>query len=446
MVSNDTIAALSSGSGRAGVAVIRVSGSRAGQALQSLTGKSLPPARQAVVRRVLDPGGGEHLDTGLVIWFPGPESFTGEDCAEFHVHGGGAVVEGVLAALSSVPGVRPAEAGEFTRRAFGNGKLDLTAVEGLADLIEAETAEQRRQALRQYGGSLSERLDGWRQRLIGCLAYLEADIDFSDEDDVDVGGIAARLSEIQAIAAEIRGFLADGRRGERLRNGVHVAIIGPPNAGKSSVLNALAQRDAAIVSETAGTTRDVVEVHLDLGGVPFILADTAGLRAAEEIDPVEAEGMRRARSQAEEADLRILVVDGTGDAAMLGDPVFESAELILANKTDLSAWEHPSSGKGQKVLPVSARDGTGFEQVISALQALSGVEGAAALEGSVTRARHRAALERAAGALESVASGMAPELAAEELRVAARELGRVTGAVDVEDLLDVIFRDFCIGK
>ncbi|MAN79235.1 MAG: tRNA uridine-5-carboxymethylaminomethyl(34) synthesis GTPase MnmE, partial [Magnetovibrio sp.] len=302
-MSGHTIFALASGGARAGVAVIRLSGPGAAAALTALApGKPLADPRRAVLRALRDPATGEVLDQALVLFFPGPGSFTGEDVAEFHLHGGPAVVEGVLAALGQVAGLRPAEAGEFTRRAFLNGKLDLTQAEAIADLVAAETSEQRRQALDQAAGALGQIYEGWRARLIAAIAHVEAGIDFADEDlpeDID----RAARDALAALAGEIAAHLDDGRRGERLRAGVHLALLGRPNAGKSTLLNLLAGRDAAIVSETAGTTRDVIEVHLDLGGVPVIVADTAGLR--DSADAVEREGVRRAAARADWADLKL---------------------------------------------------------------------------------------------------------------------------------------------
>ena len=302
----DTIFALSSGRPPAAIAVVRISGSRAGEALKALIGK-VPAPREAALARVRDPASGEIIDQALALWFPGPNSETGEDVAELQLHGGGAVIAATLAALSRLPGLRPAEAGEFTRRAFENGKLDLTAVEGLADLVAAETEGQRRQALRQLQGALGAPAESWRQRLIQALALVEARIDFSDEADVPEDLLAPALAIARELEGEIAAALADGRRGERLREGLTVAIAGPPNAGKSTLLNRIARREAAIVSPYAGTTRDVIEVHLDLGGWPVTLLDTAGIR--ETGDPVEMEGVRRARDRAQGADLVLWVVD-----------------------------------------------------------------------------------------------------------------------------------------
>src|SRR5450432_4096680 len=313
--SRPTIFALSSGRGPAAIAVIRISGSRAGAALEAL-GVKIPSPRQASLARVRDPRSNDIIDEALILWFPAPASETGEDVAELQLHGGRAVIAAVLDALAGIEGLKPAEAGEFTRRAFENGKLDLTAVEGLADLVAAETQGQRRQAFRQMKGLLGTRAETWRQRLIQALALVEARIDFSDEADVPDNLLAPALAIAREMETEIAAALADGGRGGRLREGLVVAIAGPPNAGKSTLLNLLAKREAAIVSPYAGTTRDVIEVHLDLLGWPVTLLDTAGIRDTE--DPVELEGVRRARERAAGADLVLWVVDASAPGARPG--------------------------------------------------------------------------------------------------------------------------------
>jgi tRNA modification GTPase len=442
-----SIFALSSAPGRAGVAVIRVSGPGAGPALDVLA-PPRPEPRVARLRRICD-AAGHAIDRGLVLWFPGPGSFTGEDLAELHVHGGRAVVQAVTEALSAQPDLRPAEAGEFTRRAFDAGKLDLAEVEGLADLIDAETRAQARQAVRQMEGALSRRIEDWRTRLLQAQAHLEAEIDFSDA-ELPEGLSHSVRREVAALADEVAAALEDAGRGERLRDGLSVAILGAPNAGKSSLLNALARRDAAIVAETAGTTRDVVEVHLDLGGYPVTLADTAGLRelAATAPDGVEAEGIRRAHAQAETADLRLAVFDATVGVDRATAELLDANAVVAWSKTDRpEAGPPPAALRESQVVPVSARSGAGLPALLERLEAEAmehlGVPGGAP---AITRARHRSALEDAAGALVRSAETGEPELAAEELRLAGQALGRITGRVDVEDLLDVIFRDFCIGK
>jgi tRNA modification GTPase len=446
---DDTIFALSSGRPPAAIAVVRLSGPRAGVALQALTGR-LPAPRQAALARVRDPASGEIIDEALVLWFPAPNSETGEDVAELQLHGGRAVIAGVLAALGQIEGLRPAEAGEFTRRAFENGQLDLTAVEGLADLIGAETEAQRRQAYRQLKGLLGDRAEGWRQRLIEALALVEARIDFSDEADVPEDLVGPALEIARGLRDEIAAALEGAARGERLRDGLVVAIAGPPNAGKSTLLNRIAKREAAIVSPFAGTTRDVIEVHLDLDGYPVTLLDTAGIR--DSADPVEQEGVRRARDRAAEADLVLWVVDASDKGADIGPP-FPAAQAVwlVFNKIDNMNSEYNNkftSSISVHSFEISSLTGRGMNSLIKAL-----AEHASNYFGSepavVSRERHRRSLIDTQAALDrALAEGPAgrEDIIAEELRLAARALGRLTGRVDVEDVLDAIFRDFCIGK
>jgi tRNA modification GTPase len=444
---SDTIFALATAPGRAGIAMVRVSGEGAAAALRDLAG-TLPPPRQALHARFRDPQNGETLDDGIALYFAAPASFTGEDIAELHLHGSRAVLAAVFAALGRRPGFRLAEPGEFTKRAFLNGKLDLTTAEAIADLVEAETAAQRRQAMRQLGGEFGRRCEMWRAGLIAAQARLEAEIDFPEE-GLPAEQWSSAKRALAALRAEIATELADDRRGERLRVGVSVAILGPPNAGKSSLMNALARREVAITSHLAGTTRDVIEVALDLGGYPVVLADTAGLRPGTDI--VEEEGVRRARARAGSADLKLVVLDATRpeEAAAVRDLV-DAQTLIVANKIDCArqpaetAWAD-ALGAGP-ALRCSATQGEGIAALIARLAAAVEAmltSGAAPL---VTRARHRQALERCVAALERFAAASLPELAAEDLRAAARELGRITGRVDVEDMLDALFREFCIGK
>ena len=495
-----TIFALSSGRGPAAIAVVRISGPRAGAALERL-GINIPSPRRARLARIRDPQSNEIIDEALALWFPAPNSETGEDVAELQLHGGRAVIAATLAALGRIEGLKPAEAGEFTRRAFENGKLDLTAVEGLADLVAAETEGQRRQAFRQMKGLLGNRAEDWRRKLIQALALVEARIDFSDEADVPENLIQPALAIARALADEIAGALADGSRGERLREGLVVAITGPPNAGKSTLLNRIARREAAIVSPYAGTTRDVIEVHLDLGGLPVTLLDTAGIRESD--DPVEREGVRRARERAAGADLVLWVVDASaGDAVIPGrsaetgsanlpgqSPIPAPLTWLIRNKIDLiqqskvkSEPETQSNNRNEPEIRtnksltsmvnaqlmhrnesrfnnndlkfnISATSGEGFDVLLAQLgrhaeNFLAGAESAL-----VTRARHRHALEEVLTALRRALAGdlagsqdLAEDLLAEELRLAAQALGRLTGRVDVEDVLNVIFRDFCIGK
>ncbi|MSO80580.1 MAG: tRNA uridine-5-carboxymethylaminomethyl(34) synthesis GTPase MnmE [Alphaproteobacteria bacterium] len=445
MGESSTIYAPATGAGVAAIAVIRLSGPGAGATIDALTGGRRPAPRHASLRRLRDPAGGEVLDSALLLWLPGPGSETGEDMAELHLHGGRAVLAGVLDVLARLPGLRLAEPGEFARRAFENGRLDLTAAEAVADLVAAETAGQRRQALAQLDGALAGLYDGWRDRLVRLLAHLEADIDFPDEDLPPEAGDAARAA-IAGLAADIAAHLADGHRGERLRDGVRIAVIGAPNVGKSSLLNRLARREAAIVAPTAGTTRDVIEVALDLGGVKVILADTAGLRDA--ADPVEVEGVRRAQAAAVAADLRLAVFDATAWPAL--DPqtmaLIDATTVPVLNKADLLAPAAAMIG-GQTASAVSALTGAGVAALEARLTEAVADRFGARESPALTRARHRAALEEAKVALRrAAAGGVPPELVAEDVRLAARSLGRITGRVDVEELLDVIFRDFCIGK
>jgi tRNA modification GTPase len=487
----DTIFALSSGRPPAAIAVIRISGPRAGAALEALIGR-VPAPRTAALARVRDPATTEVIDEALALWFPGPASETGEDTAELQLHGGRAVIAGVVAALGRIEGLRPAEAGEFTRRAFENGRLDLTAVEGLADLIGAETAAQRRQAYRQMKGLLGDRAEAWRLQLIEALALVEARIDFSDEADVPEDLIAPALEVAAGLRDEIAEVLKGAARGERLRDGLVVAIAGPPNAGKSTLLNRIARREAAIVSPHAGTTRDVIEVHLDLDGYPATLLDTAGIRDSD--DPVEQEGVRRARERAASADLVLWVEDanrrtmadagrmvsatergapakggpdadrrqvqasGAGlDTNRAGSPVPRPPVWVVWNKIDTvnSSFERLATDKDEgeflkssKELAVSALTGEGVNHILDLITRYAsryfGSE-----PGLVSRERHRRALVGSHEALDrALAEGVngREDIIAEELRLAARALGRLTGRVDVEDILDAIFRDFCIGK
>jgi tRNA modification GTPase len=556
----ETIYALSSGRPPAAIAVVRISGPRAGDALKALTGR-IPEQRKAALARVRGLNG-EIIDQALALWFPGPQSETGEDVAELQLHGGRAVIAAVMAALSQVEGLRPAEAGEFTRRAFENGKLDLTSVEGLADLVMAETEGQRRQAFRQMTGALRERSENWRTRLVQALALVEARIDFSDEADVPQDLVTPALQIARSLESDIASVLADGSRGERLREGFVVAIAGPPNAGKSTLLNRIAKREAAIVSPYAGTTRDVIEVHLDLEGVPVTFLDTAGIRETD--DPVEREGVRRARERAASADLVLWIVEAgetsrlgedgswpdvardagrsSGDVGDIAGETSRPGEDVISPDVERNASRgniahSPGAGAGMSSRPlegretttavssnavrglskqngrtpvwlirnkidlhprviqrnertvqskgkseprvrvneplknvvnkrpterneieftfnesefnISAKTGNGFDVLLNALareaeKFLAGAESAL-----VTRERHRRALQDALGALRRA---LAPDLSrredllAEELRLAARALGRLTGRVGVDDVLDVIFRDFCIGK
>ncbi|XP_032123759.1 tRNA modification GTPase GTPBP3, mitochondrial isoform X4 [Sapajus apella] len=440
--SGATIFALSSGQGRCGVAVIRTSGPASGQALRILTApRDLPPARHASLRLLSDPRSGEPLDRALVLWFPGPKSFTGEDCVEFHVHGGPAVVSGVLQALGSVPGLRPAEAGEFTRRAFAHGKLNLTEVEGLADLIHAETEAQRRQALRQLDGELGHLCRGWAETLTKALAHVEAYIDFGEDDNLEEGVLEQADIEVRALQVALGAHLRDARRGQRLRSGAHVVVTGPPNAGKSSLVNLLSRKPVSIVSPEPGTTRDVLETPVDLAGFPVLLSDTAGLR--EGVGPVEQEGVRRAR---ESCNFLATVVASVG-AQSHSDS--SQRLLLVLNKSDLLSTEGPGPGPDMPPhLLLSCVTGEGLDGLLEALR-----EELAAVCGDpstgpplLTRARHQHHLQGCLDALGHYKQSKDLALAAEALRVARGHLTRLTGGGGTEEILDIIFRDFCVGK
>ena len=432
-----TIFALASAPGRAGIAVLRLSGTQVFRTLLALIGKSAVP-RRATRANFRDPATGETIDDGIAIFFPAPDSYTGEDVGELHVHGSRAVVAALLDLLARRDGLRLAAPGEFTRRAFENGKLDLTEAEAVADLVEAETEAQRRQARRQLDGVLGALYEEWRLRLMRDLARLEAEIDFPEE-GLPPDQWSAIREDVADLARAIDAHLADGHRGERLRDGVSIAIVGPPNAGKSSLMNALARRDIAITAATAGTTRDVIEARLDLGGYPVILADTAGLR--ESRDAIEQEGVRRALARAEAADLRLVLLDATRSEAGVDARLLDADALVVLNKIDLAP-----EARRPGALPLSVATGEGMAALIARLTeevAKRADTGDAPL---ITRARHREALTECAEALTRFASARLAELAAEDLRQAARALGRITGHTDIEDMLDVIFREFCIGK
>jgi tRNA modification GTPase len=441
---DQTIFALSSGRPPSAIAVVRVSGPQAAAVLAALAGK-MPPLRtatRALLRDLLR----QPIDEAVVLWFQGPASATGEDVAEFHVHGGRAVLAALFATLAGFENVRPAEPGEFTRRGFENGKLDLTEAEGLDDLIHADTDRQRRQALRQLKGLLGDKARAWRAGIIEASALIEAGIDFSDEGDVPAELIAPALAKIKTLLGEIEEVLAAQGQSERLRDGLVVAIAGPPNVGKSTLMNQLARREVAIVSPHAGTTRDVIEVQLDLDGYPVTVIDTAGIRETE--DPVEQEGVRRARARAAEADLVLWLADAANQTIERNGaaPVW-----VVRNKIDLDAATQPAGlerGSTGVEFKISASRGDGVRELISGLVAFTqdyfgGSEG-----GLIGRMRQRQLLQETVVSLHRSIEvvGEGEELAAEELRGAAHSLGRLLGRVDVEEILDVIFREFCVGK
>ena len=444
----DTIFALATAPGRGAVAVMRLSGPGAGAALDALAGRR-PKARQAVVRRLRDPAGAV-LDQALVLWFPAPGSYTGEDCAELHVHGGAAVIDGVTHALLA-RGLRLAAPGEFTRRAFENGKLDLGQAEAVADLIDAETRRQACQAIDQLGGALTRRHEDWRSGLVEALARLEAAVDFPDE-DLPADVLGAVHGTLERLRDALDGALAESNRGLRVREGYRVAIIGAPNAGKSSLFNSLAGHDGAIVTATPGTTRDVIEAHLTLAGYRVLLADTAGLRAAG--DAIEAEGVRRARAWAEAADLRLWVVDQHTDDGAWREvaALVRAGDVCVLNKIDLPPGRDAAAVREAAAvlgLPLIALSVTaqGARAVVDELTQRVIGDSAGAEFPAATRARHVELLQSARASLDRALEQISdPELAAEDVRLAARALERVTGRVGVEDVLDGLFARFCIGK
>lgn len=434
---NGTIFAPATASGKAGVAVIRVSGPQALEAVKKMTAIKTPIPRKAMFSEIHTPDG-TAVDNGLVLYFPCPNSFTGEDVVEFQTHGGRAIISAVLSGLAQIDGFRPAGRGEFTRRAVENGKMDLTAAEGLADLVDAETEQQRKQALRQMGGALAKIYEDWHDRLLHVLAWMEAYIDFPEEEipedvSADVRGkIASLMSEIQV-------HLNDGRRGEKLRDGFQIAIIGAPNAGKSSLMNRLAQRDVAIVSSAAGTTRDIIEVRLDINGYPVIVADTAGLRDTDE--EIEAEGVRRAKARAEEADLVLWLSDALKGKNNTETEKIDSEKIFrIMNKADQTEPQNDGN------IWISAKTGQGIDVLLDRIGRFVEEKMALREEPSLTRLRHRKALEECLQCLNSSLKAPEIELMTEDLRMAMRSLGKITGQVQVEELLDVIFKDFCIGK
>ena len=443
-----TIFALSSGRLPSAIAVVRVSGPQAAAVLSALAGR-LPVPRMAT-RALLRGPDTQSIDDAVVLWFPGPASATGEDVAEFQVHGGRAVLASLFTALSAFENVRAAEPGEFTRRAFENGKLDLTEAEALDDLIHADTDRQRRQALRHLKGLLGDKVRNWRERIIEAAALIEAGIDFSDEGDVPTELMAPAQAGIAALWEEIEEVLAAQAKGERLRDGLVVAITGPPNVGKSTLINQLARREVAIVSPHAGTTRDVIEVQLDLDGYPVTVIDTAGMRETD--DPVEQEGVRRARARAADADLVLWLVDASGAE---GEVQGAAPVWTVRNKIDLDATgasrqsdEISRPGRPGPDFEISASRGDGIPRLVSALVVFAQNFFGADDQALITRGRQRELLQQTAASLRrSMAMfGQGDELAAEDLRAAAYALGRLLGRVDVEDILDVIFRQFCIGK
>ena len=448
--SDQTIFALSSGRPPSAISIVRASGAQARTALEILAGKV--PLPRLATRVLLRDADGEPIDDTIVLWFPAPASATGEDVAEFHIHGSRAVQAALFAALGRIEDVRPAEPGEFTRRAFENGKLDLTEAEALDDLIHADTDRQRRQALRQLKGLLGEKARDWRARIIEASALIEAGIDFSDEGDVPAELMAPALVKIETLQAEVRNVLAAQGRSERLRDGLVVTIAGPPNVGKSTLINLLSRRDVAIVSPLAGTTRDMIEAQLDLDGYPVTVIDTAGIRETE--DEVEQEGVRRARSRAAQSDLVLWMTDAENAPEELGvEPANGAVFWAVRNKIDLGLLNEgalaASSGiAAHRAFRISADRGDGIAELVSALGEFARDYFGAGEDALIGRERQRILLRETNEALarSREAADRGEELVAEELRAAAQSLGRLLGQIDVEDILDKIFLEFCIGK
>ena len=444
MSERDTICALASGAPPAAIAILRLSGPKVAWLAAQHLDCGIPAARHATLTDVRDAGGGL-IDRGLAVFMPGPGSYTGEDTLELYLHGGAAVIEHSLSALTAHEGVRMAEPGEYTRRAFEAGKLDLTEAEGVADIIEAETRAQKAQALRQLGGGLSETYAGWRAELTGVLALVEVAIDFPDEGDAPQDTTAPILAKLDRVIADVRAALGDGGIGERIRDGFRVAIIGAPNAGKSTLLNRLARREAAIVTAKAGTTRDVIEVRRVMGGHVVWIADTAGLRSTD--DEIEAEGVRRAERAAREADLRIFLIDAeVPETSVLSTDYREPGDLVVLNKVDLQSA--PSELNADHV--ISAKAGSGVDALEQAIADFVGKYAASVEAPVITRQRHRARLQDGLSSLEAardaLANDVGAELAAEDIRMALRQLGSIIGVVGVEDVLGAVFSEFCIGK
>ena len=446
MADKDTIFALASGGGRAGVSIVRISGPETDDVLRACLG-ALPAYRRASLRIIRNPKTGEAIDQALILRFSGPASFTGEDMAELQLHGSPAVIESVSNLLFGL-GLRQAMPGEFTRRAFENGRMDLTEAEGLADLIDSETEAQRAQAFRQMSGGLRDVYSGWRESVLDALAAIEGEIDFPDEEDVP-DKLALRAGQgLDDLAISLKRSLDESRAGERIRHGLDIAVIGPPNAGKSSLINALSQKEAAIVSDEAGTTRDIVEVNMVMGSLPVRISDTAGLREAQ--SKVEAEGVRRARLRAKDADLRIGVLDLT-DLSDLNDVIalLSDGDVLVFNKTDLTRSALPDvSRETLSIIGLSTQEAGSTDALRDRLETIISARFSVTQSAGLTRARHRACVQTCLEAVMRARThlDLAPELAGEDLRAALHGIKELAGEADIEAVLDRIFSRFCIGK
>ena len=442
-----TIYALSSGPGISGVAVIRVSGKNTTNVIKKMTGSKLPPPRMASLRKFNKNGGKELIDEGVIIWFPGPNSYTGEDLAEFHVHGSRAVVKAMHLAISKIKNCRLAEPGEFTKRAFQNGKINLIKAEGVADLISAETEIQRKQALKVMSGKSSDKFNSWREQLLKILSHIEAKIDFPEEDLPN--NIITKIQKTsKSIIIDIKKTLNDQKVGERIREGFKIAILGPPNSGKSSLLNYLSKRDAAIVSEIAGTTRDVIETHLNLDGYPVILSDTAGIRNSK--NEIEKKGIKIALNRAEDADLRLVIVSAKKvDFSVVLRGLLTKNAILVVNKSDLVSGKLNREFKKHEHVLISIKKDSNLNKLILKIKTKLKNKFNTTEDILITRERHRQSLINCVHHLEKFQkknSAQDFDKAAEDLRLATRHLGLIVGKVDVEELLGSIFNDFCIGK
>lgn len=435
MQNRNTIFALATAYGKSGVAVIRISGPQALAALKTLSAVQPEPN---IARYVTFRHGDAVIDRGLAIYFKAPHSFTGEDVVELQIHGSLGVIRELLELLSRFDGLRPAEPGEFTRRAFLNGKMDLMQAEGLADLIDAETIQQKKQALRQMDGDMSRYFQSLRDGVVQCLALLEAYIDFPDE-DIPESVLQELARDIDTLRNDLKSVLADRKCGERLRDGLHAVILGAPNAGKSSLMNAIAKRDVAIVSHKAGTTRDVIEAHIDIGGFPVVLIDTAGLRDSDE--DIEQEGIRRALQRADSADVRLLLFDGTKGQDEATRAIMSEGDIIIISKCDLIRTKQNPDG-----IHVSTVTGEGVDTVLAALEKRLTSFFSSDVAPVITRTRHRALLTEALACLERYSPEMPLEIGCEELRLAGQAIGKITGKIQTDDILDIVFKRFCIGK